>query len=126
MNPNVPEQGEVVVDCFLPSGAPIDSKAWNAAVIDRTMSLPPASGACELEIQFVAPAERDRFDPSSGLGVDRLLPRLLQALGETLLRGEGPMDDGVEIVAVNATKRIASSREEAGIRIVVRRFRAKR
>jgi hypothetical protein len=117
--------GREIVNCLLRPGPPIASKAWTASVIDQTMSLARVSGECELSIEVVLPAERELLDSPAERRLDYLLRRLLDALEGTILRGDGALADGGEVIALKADRRVAATGETAGIRIVLRQLGAR-
>jgi hypothetical protein len=111
-----------ILNQFLPSRFPMSSKAWTAGIIDQTIGLPRAQGACELAIEFVLPHDRGMLDSPSDLRLDSILRRLLEALEGTVFRGEGVMGDRGEVVSIQARSRVARVEEESGIRVILRRI----
>lgn len=109
-----------LLDRTLTLGAPLDSRAWTARGIDRTFDLPHRRGDCGLEIDCVLPAGPIRLERPHEATLDRIVGRLLAALGGTVLRGERILGDGGEIVARRARKPPARADEATGIRLVVR------
>jgi hypothetical protein len=118
------EAGQEILNCFLPSGPPVSSKAWSAHVIDQTLGLPQVEGQCEMIVEFVMPAERERLESPAELRLDYLLKRLLDALEGTLLRGAGLLGEAGEIVSLRASRRPVGPNEASGIRIILRRLDA--
>jgi len=75
-------------------------------------------GPCELDVEFVLPADKFPRDFPYGMDLDNLLKRLLDALGKTVLQ-DAPGGDSA-IVRLSARKHPASPTEEPGARIVLR------
>jgi hypothetical protein len=95
---------------------------WTSAVIDRTLRMREVTGPCALDVEFVFPAEADRWVMPWERSLDNLLKWLLDALEGTTLRGAAT--SGPTIVAIRARQRVARGRERTGARIVFRRVRA--
>ena len=86
---------------------------WSAAVKEQTCRLRPIKRPCRLEVSFILPADRFPLDNTYGNDLDNLLKRLLDALGETVLR-DAPGKDGA-IVQLSAEKRKALADEPTGV-----------
>lgn len=91
---------------------------WTADVIRQTADLPHVSTACELEAEFVLPANKFTKGNPYGVDIDNLLKRLLDALSKTIFL-EAPKNDAA-IVSLKAWKRPARGIEDTGVRITVR------
>jgi Holliday junction resolvase RusA-like endonuclease len=97
------------------------AKEWSATVQEQTRRLRPVKGPCALDVVFVLPPDRFPEDHPHGNDLDNLLKRLLDALGETVLR-EAPGKDGA-ILEVTARKRKALVHEPTGARIRISKYR---
>lgn len=95
---------------------------WSTSIREQTSRLRPIKGPCRLEVTFVLPADRFPLDDSYGNDLDNLLKRLLDALGETVLR-EAPGKDGA-IMELAARKRKALGSEQTGAHIRITKYRA--
>jgi Holliday junction resolvase RusA-like endonuclease len=96
-------------------GAP---KAWTQTVIEQTSHLPQIPGACELDVVFILPADKFPSDLPFGMDLDNLLKRLMDALGQTVLRDAPGRDSAV--MALHARKRRAQPGETPGAAISFR------
>jgi Holliday junction resolvase RusA-like endonuclease len=92
-------------------------RVWTAAVVDQTKGLPRLLGPCELDVEFILPADKFPMDLPYGMDLDNLLKRLLDALGETILREVAGGDSA--IIRLSARKRPAGPTEEPGARIAL-------
>jgi Holliday junction resolvase RusA-like endonuclease len=100
------------------------AKEWSATVQEQTRRLRPVKGPCALEVEFVLPLDRFPEDHPHGNDLDNLLKRLLDALGETVLR-EARGKDGA-IMELTARKRKALGTEPTGARIRLSKYRPNR
>jgi Holliday junction resolvase RusA-like endonuclease len=97
------------------------AKEWSVAVQSQTQRLRLVNGPSALDVTFVLPPDRFPEDHPHGNDLDNLLKRLLDALGETVLR-EAPGKDG-SIMELTARKRKALRDEPTGARIRITKYR---
>ncbi|MGA8663547.1 MAG: hypothetical protein WB809_00530 [Thermoplasmata archaeon] len=121
-----------LVDCFVEgrphvprgSGGPRDSSGtWSIQVIDETLRFSPIKGPCELDVEFVLPADTDSWELPWEMTLDHLTMHLLEALEMTFL-GRGELAEG-SLVLIRARKRIARRGQRTGVHVVVTKARGR-
>lgn len=95
---------------------------WTTSVLDETVGLPPVAVPCELEVEFLLPADRDPWELPWERSLEHLLQSLLRTLDRTVLRYDSIPAGAVR--AVSARWREVAPGEAAGAWIVLRRVGA--
>jgi hypothetical protein len=128
----VPRSRKVLADVFVEGrpyvpgaarGSGETTDQWTSWVIDHLLRIPRPTGACELEVEFVLPANRDPWELPWEMSLDHLLARLLDALGRTALRRDP--SDTASFVEIRASRRNAGKGEVTGARVVILRAESK-
>lgn len=104
---------------FVVPGPPHSQKVWVTRVIDAAIGQPNVSEPCELDIEFVRETSRTPWILPSEVRLSTMLPALLAALEETVLRAPG--DTTGVLVSVKARVLSETTRRRPATRIVIRR-----
>lgn len=116
---------EVILECFI-RGIPYaqeksrgDLEApqkWSEDIVRQTEALPRITGPCELDVEFILPANKFPDNYRFGGDLDNYVKRLSDAMERTILR-DAPGGDS-SIVILHARKRKAREGEATGARIL--------
>jgi hypothetical protein len=106
------------------SGPTEPAATWSIQVINETLKFSRIKGPCEMDVEFILPADRDAWEMPWELTLDHLTKHLLDTLQGTFL-GRSEAAEG-ELVQLRTHKRTARRGEKSGAHILVTRAKARR